>query len=108
MAHAECLTKVRLKKGLFMEVWLVLKEPRGMLGTHSESEAATTQRYSGARRQKGRSSSVAACGFRVCSPAEPQQSRCEPLFHPFCPLSDLLSVPPSGPNQPEARGQRGL
>lgn len=58
-----------------MEVWLVLKEPRGMLGTHSESEAATTQRYSGARRQKGRSSSMAACGFRVCSPAEPQQSR---------------------------------
>lgn len=38
MAHAKCLTKMRLMKGLFIEVWLVLKEPRRDAGHPREEQ----------------------------------------------------------------------
>ena len=112
MAHAKCLTKMRLMKGLFREVWLVLKEPRRDAGHPAEEQQGQLLPRIGIKRPGGRglrgtvqldrwpqtpktTARHRSWGVREVAYIKPLF-----LFH--------VSVPPIGPNQPEAGGQSAL
>lgn len=98
MAHAKCLTKMRLMKGLFIEVWLVLKEPR--------RNAGQLLPRVGIKRAGGgglRGAVWLDLWPQTLKTTARQGGGLHKTFFLFCVL-----VPPIGSNQLEASGQRGL